>query len=101
MRDHEMLPSLPARLVRDLRELARKYQDDGLVLFVFGSFARGDPHPTSDLDLGVEWRGERNARAFLRLYWDLQALSTVRKIDLVDFEQIGPDFRRVAASDRI
>ncbi|MFQ6099708.1 MAG: nucleotidyltransferase domain-containing protein [Anaerolineae bacterium] len=82
-------------------ELARKYQDDGLTLLVFGSFARGDQRPTSDLDLGVEWHGKRRPEIFLRLYWDVQELPTIRKIELVDFEQTDSDFRRVAGLDKI
>jgi len=101
MRNNGTLLSLPARLLRGLQELARKYQDEGLSLFVFGSFARGDQRPTSDLDLGVEWRGKRSPETFLRLYWDVQELPTIRKIDLVDFEQTDPDFRRMATSDKI
>ena len=101
MHKDKVLSSLPTRLVRDLQRLARKYQGNGLDLFVFGSFARGDQRPTSDLDLGVEWRGQHNPETFLRLYWEVQELPTIRKIDLVDFEQADSDFRRVAMSDRV
>ena len=102
MYNHAATLALPARLLRDLQELARKYQDAGLELFIFGSFARGDQHPTSDLDIGVAWRGEHNPSDFLRLYWDVQELATIRKIDLVDFEQTDSDFRRIVmAADRI
>lgn len=101
MRENEISLLLPARLLRGLQELAQKYQDHGLNLFVFGSFARGDQYPTSDLDLGVEWHRKRSSEIFRRLYWDVQDLPTIRKIDLVDFEQTDSDFRRVATSDKI
>jgi len=93
--------SLPQRLLRALQELAGEYRRDGLELFIFGSFARGDQRPTSDLDIGVEWRGERDPETFLHLYRDVQALPTIRQIDLVDLTQVDPDFRRVSASARI
>ncbi len=89
----EPLP-LPRRLVRHLQALAQKYRREGVVLFIFGSFARGDPYPTSDLDLGVEWRGERDPQTFLRLYREVQELPTIRPIDLVDFAQVDADFRQ-------
>jgi predicted nucleotidyltransferase len=98
---NELHLSLPSRLLRDLHQLAQKYQKEGLKLFIFGSFARGNPHSTSDLDLGVEWRGKRNPAAFLRLYWEVQALPTIRPIELVDFAQTGSSFRRIAESDKI
>ena len=92
---------LPVRLVRELQKLAKKYQADGLDLFVFGSFARGEPYSTSDLDLGVEWRKKPDPKTFSRLYWEVQSLPTIRKIDLVDFSQTNPDFRRLAAANKI
>ncbi len=92
---------LPPRLLQSLQELAQKYKAGGLDLFIFGSFARGDHRPTSDLDLGVEWRGERDPKTFLRLYWEVQALPTIRKIELVDFSQTDPNFRRVAGLNKI
>jgi len=93
--------SLPARLVRELRKLAKKYQTNGLDLFVFGSFARGDQTPTSDLDLGVEWHEQPDPKIFARLYWDVQALPTIRKIELVDFARTDPTFKRIAAENKL
>jgi predicted nucleotidyltransferase len=101
MHHNELHLSLPSRLLSDLQKLAQKYQKEGLKLFVFGSFARGNPHPTSDLDLGVEWSGKRNSGTFLRLYKEVQELPTIRPIDLVDFTQAGSRFRQIAGSDRI
>lgn len=97
----ELHSTLPARLLRELQKLARKYHEDGISLFIFGSFARGDQRPTSDLDLGVEWHREYREEAFLRLYWEVQDLPTIRKIDLVDFEQTEADFRQIATADKV
>jgi predicted nucleotidyltransferase len=93
--------SLPARLVEELHRLAQKYQAYGLDLFVFGSFARGDQAPISDLDLGVEWRRQPDPKIFTRLYWEVQALPTIRKIELVDFARTDPAFRRIAAKNKL
>jgi len=90
--------SLRRRLLQALQKLAWEYRRDGLELFILGSFARGDQRPTSDLDIGVEWRGERNPETFLHLYRDVQALPTIRQIDLVDLAQVDSDFRRVATA---
>lgn len=92
---------LPSRLLQRLQQLAQTYRQAGVELFVFGSFARGDQRPTSDLDLGGEWASERDPQTFTRLYWDVQQLPTIRKIELVDFTQVGPRFKRVAVTDRI
>ena len=97
----ELRSTLPVRLLRELQKLAQKYHEDGISLFIFGSFARGDQRPTSDLDLGVEWHREYRQEAFLRLYWEVQDLPTIRKIDLVDFEQTEADFRQIATADKV
>lgn len=100
-KDRPPLPALPPRLLRRLQGLAQKYAVHGLELFIFGSFARGDQRPVSDLDLGVTWGKRRDARVFSRLYWDVQNLPTIRKIELVDFSQLDPTFRQVAERDKI
>jgi predicted nucleotidyltransferase len=92
---------LPPRLLGALQGLAKAYRQQGVDLFIFGSFARGDARKTSDLDLGVIWRSERSERTFSRLYDDVQALPTIRKIDLVDFSQASPSFRRLAEKDKL
>ncbi len=92
---------LPARLWRELQRLAQKYAAFGLELFIFGSFARGDQRPNSDLDLGVEWQGERAPAIFRQLYDEVESLPTIRPIDLVDFTQVGLDFKRVAGTHKI
>jgi predicted nucleotidyltransferase len=93
--------NLPLKLRRSLRQVAQKYHRLGLDLFVFGSFARGNPRPNSDLDLGVTWRGQPDPRLFTQLYWELQAMPTIRKIDLVDFARAAPGFTRVALAHTI
>ena len=95
------MPNLSPRLLGALRDLAQAYRPQGVELFVFGSFARGDARKTSDLDLGVQWHGERSERTFARLYQAVQALPTIRKIDLVDFSQVSPDFRSLAEKDKL
>ena len=92
---------LPPRLLRNLQKLAQTYESEGLDLFIFGSFARGDQRSASDLDLGVEWHKERNARTFLRLYGEVQALPTIRKIELVDFSQTSSTFRQIASLNKV
>ncbi|RME51256.1 MAG: nucleotidyltransferase domain-containing protein [Caldilineae bacterium] len=95
------IPYLSSKVLQELYRLARKYHQEGVVLFIFGSFARGDQRPNSDLDLGVEWHGEPRPEVFLRLYWEVQDLPTIRPIDVVDFAQVAPSFEEATSNDRI
>jgi predicted nucleotidyltransferase len=55
---------------------------------VFGSVARGDARPDSDLDIAVQTREPLDATAKMRLIEDL-ACATGRAIDLIDLRTVG------------
>lgn len=84
---------LPDRLVNELYRIADKYQKKGVRLFIFGSFANATNRTTSDLDIGVLWQGKRSSRIFRNLYNDIHDLPTIRKIDLVDMDQVDKAFK--------
>jgi len=99
--DEMFRQSLPERLRQKLHELAEKYREKGMHLFVFGSFARADQQNTSDLDIGVEWEGEQSEKLLRQLYNEIQELPTIRKIDLVDFEKAENKFGDIASKDKV
>ena len=66
-----------------LAALARKHGAEKLVLF--GSRARGDNTPTSDIDLAVYGMPEADRSAF---WWDVDELPTLLEFDLI---HISPD----------
>lgn len=92
---------LPSRLVSRLEALGRKYQEQGVELFVFGSLAREDGRPNSDLDLGIEWRKPVSPALFRQICRDVDDLPTVRRVDLVDFSNVSPAWREIASRHRI
>ena len=94
------IPYLSPQVLHRLCDLARKYHQEGLRLFIFGSFARGEQRPNSDLDLGVEWCGTPRPEVFLRLYQEVQDL-TIRPIDLVDFAQVASEFKDGVSVDKV
>lgn len=95
-----MFPALPTQLDSRLTALGEKYRARGIDLFVFGSFARGDNRPNSDLDLGLEWRAHRSDALLRELQNEVDDLPTIRKIDLVDFSTVSPQWRSIAERDR-
>jgi predicted nucleotidyltransferase len=95
------LNSLPPRLVSRLKALGRKYQEQGVDLFVFGSQAREDCRPNSDLDLGIAWRRPVSRKLFRELCKDVDDLPTIRKVDLVDFASVPPSWKEIAGHDRV
>ena len=93
------LEDLPAPVLEGLRRLAAEASARGIRLFLFGSFARGDARPNSDLDLGYELRGGVPPVNRTWLLDAVAALPTIRPIDLVDFAGVSPEFRNVALTD--
>ena len=73
------MPNLSAELIKEIQEIAAKYPTVQKVV-LFGSRARGDNRPNSDIDLAV-WADEdfksRGAFAF-----DIEDIRTLLKIDL-------------------
>lgn len=97
MHFHE-LPDTVQQAVRSLGQTART---DGVRLFVFGSFARGDARPNSDLDLGYELPPQSCPGAESRLHKLVERLPTIRPVDLVDFRQVSEVFRELAVKEVI
>ena len=87
---------LHPRVAERLNETADWAAARGVDLVVFGSFARGENRPGSDLDLGLLWRQERDAAVAIKIEDQLDQLPTVRRIDVVDFSRVSPDFRKQA-----
>jgi predicted nucleotidyltransferase len=94
----------PNDLARDLRDLWPVIQKHGVAsLWIFGSHARGDSRPDSDIDLLVEFASPPGFDNFMGLKFDLEdRLGT--KVDLLSrsacqprfLEAIQPDLLHVA-----
>lgn len=72
-------------------------------LFFFGSRVRGDSSLRSDIDLGVLGKKKIPARIKLEIEEELEKLPTLYKIELVDFADVSPGFKKEALkfSERI
>ena len=82
----------PKDLVRDLRNLWPVMQKYGVAsLWIFGSHARGDFRPDSDIDLLVEFASPPGFDNFMGLKFDLEdRLGT--KVDLLSRSACKPRF---------
>ncbi|MHB1650929.1 MAG: nucleotidyltransferase family protein [Desulfitobacteriaceae bacterium] len=78
---------LDKKLIQSIQRIGKNYTIEQIVLF--GSRARGDNKPASDIDLAVFPLSEFNNRG--RLTSDFDDLETLLKIDIVFInEQIDP-----------
>ena len=75
-------------------------RDEVRRVWLFGSFARGDAAPTSDLDLAVD-APDLDASGFAALEAALERLLLVRPVDLVHWQGLGDAaFRSAVARER-
>ena len=79
-----------------LQELAARYGASNLRLF--GSVARGEERPDSDIDLLIDLAEDRGFRDYLALAEALEA-ALHRKVDLVLSRSVSPHFRPYIEAD--
>ncbi len=65
-------------------------------VFFFGSRVAGKGTDRSDIDIGIEGPEPIPARAWADIQEGIENLSTLYKIELVDFRHVPPKFRHVA-----
>lgn len=69
--------------------------------YIFGSTARGENRPDSDIDILVRFDKTRGLFAFVRTKLELEKVFDGRKVDLVQIEAIRPEFRDDIEQDRV
>jgi predicted nucleotidyltransferase len=71
---------------------------DVWAIYVYGSFARGDEWPGSDVDLAVLMPADKQIEDLLGLMSEV-SLRTQRDVDLVDLRKVGDVLRREVFED--
>jgi predicted nucleotidyltransferase len=94
------MPVLDAILQRRSEILDRASQHGARNVRVFGSAARGDAGPASDVDLLVEMETGRSLLDFVGLWQELEDLLGL-KVDLVSEGGISPYLREQILSEAI
>lgn len=69
-------------------------------IFFFGSRVSGKGNQYSDIDIGIEGHEEIPYEIMTKIRDDIEKLSILYKIDIVDFKKVSPDFREVALTHR-
>lgn len=72
--------------------------DPAYQVFLFGSWASGEARERSDIDIGIEGPAPVDPEAMLEIRAACEALPTLYTIEVVDFAQVAPDFRKEAKS---
>jgi len=91
-----------ARALDEVRRIVREVLGEGRVtIYLFGSWARGDPSPTSDLDVAVEAQVPLAPGSLARLREQLEESHVPFRVEVVDLGEVDPEFRRQILSEAV
>lgn len=83
-------------LIKEIVEIVRKRAPEGTDVFLFGSWADGTAQKTSDLDIGLMAKEALSSFVMTQIINEVNALPTLRKIDIVDLNSVGDRFKASA-----
>ena len=85
------------KLKQEILEIAGRHLDlKNFRLFFFGSRVNGKGDARSDIDIGIEGKSEIAIEDMGKIKEELEKLPTLYKIEIVDFNKVPPNFRKVA-----
>lgn len=85
------------KLKKEILDIIGKYLDIGeYAVFFFGSRVSGKGSEKSDIDVGIEGDEAVPRHIMLDIREDVQKISTLYSIEIVDFKQVSQEFYDVA-----
>lgn len=72
--------------------IIRKNLGDKAKIYLFGSWARGDAQPTSDIDIAFDAGSKIDMGEFYQIKREIETIPTLRKIDVVDLNMSSKKF---------
>ena len=63
-------------------------------IILYGSFARGDPHSKSDIDIAFKFSNDR-LQWIKFIDWAHEHFDTLRHLDLVNFKELNSSFQLI------
>lgn len=79
-------------IIKEVFRIIRRYLSDEYKVFVFGSWATGSALPTSDVDIGILGNQPVPWEIMHRIRGEVEAIPTLRRIDVVDLNAKEPTF---------
>ena len=69
--------------------------------YLFGSVARGDDRPDSDIDILAQLTNVRDLFQYMEVKFDLEDALGGRKVDLVQMKALRPEYKPYVEKDKI
>lgn len=91
----------PKKLKREIVAIVSRHLDlKHYRVFLFGSRVSGKATERSDVDVGIEGPEPIPPATMTMIKEEVAAIPTLYKIDIVDFANVPPGFRKIASQHR-
>lgn len=80
-------------IIKEVLLIIRRYLSDDYKVYLFGSWATGTALPTSDVDIGILGNKEIPWEVMTRIRGEVDAIPTLRSIDIVDLNTKEKSFQ--------
>ncbi|MGH8009329.1 MAG: type VII toxin-antitoxin system MntA family adenylyltransferase antitoxin [Candidatus Binatia bacterium] len=90
-----------AGILAEVQRIARETLTENEVVYLFGSWARGEATPCSDIDLAVESRTTLPPGLLARLRERLEESHIPYRVDVVDLQKADAAFRQRVLAEGI
>jgi len=84
------------KIILNVAEIVVGELDGSYRLFLFGSRAAGIHEEKSDIDIGILSDTPITGKQMLMIQEKLEQIPTLLKIDFVDFNSVGDEFKKIA-----
>ena len=85
-------------IIKEAVSVIRRYVPEEYKIFLFGSQAEKKAASGFDIDIGIFGPEKIPQRTFRRIKNEIDAIPTLRKIDVVDFNAVDKEFKENALS---
>lgn len=86
-------------IANEAAKLIRVYLPESYKVYWFGSWISGKARPTSDVDIGILGDLVVPNELMMKIRSVIEAITTLRKIDVVDLNSVSEEFKKNALRD--
>ncbi len=86
-------------IIDEVQQIILAQLPNGYDVFLFGSQAKGTAMPTSDIDIGIFGKSAVPFDQMVQILNAVEAIPTLRKIDVVDLNSVDEHFKKSALAD--
>jgi predicted nucleotidyltransferase len=83
-------------IITEAASRTKRYVPKGTSVVLFGSWARGNALPTSDIDIGIMGKKKIPFETMIKIHQTIEEIPTLRSIDVVDLQSTDKRFQEKA-----